>query len=151
MGTILKKRFKTRMKEKRELLGMSQEDLAKKVSVSRQTINYIENGTKTPDLTKAFEIARALKTDVGELFVHIPLLQDADKMGEWNRSELRALLMDLGLEPQIAGDDGHMDWDAFESLTLANALELARRLKVSPEEIFEFNFEEKKKLELLQG
>jgi len=130
---------------------MSQEDLAKRVSVSRQTINYIENGTKTPDLTKAFEIARALKMEVSELFVHVPLLQDPDKLGGWNREELRALLTDLALDPQVGGDEEHVDWDAFESLSLENAIELARRLNVSPEDIFEFNFEEKKKLQILQG
>jgi putative transcriptional regulator len=139
------------MKERRDILGMSQEDLAKKVSVSRQTINYIENGTKTPDLTKAFEIARALKTEVSELFVHIPILQDKDKLGAFENTTLRAFLSEFGLNPQIVNDDARMDWDALDSLSLENALKLAKRLGVNPEEIFEFNFEEKKKLQLMQS
>ncbi len=134
------------MKEKRELLSMSQEDLAKKVSVSRQTINYIENGTKTPDLTKAFEIARALKTEVSELFIHVPVVQDL--LLPLKVNELHALWADLGLDPNILRGE-KVDYDFLETLTLEKALALATRLKVDPELIFEFNFEEKKKLQAL--
>ncbi len=137
------------MKEKRDLLGMSQEDLAKKVSVSRQTINYIENGTKTPDLTKAFEIARALKTEVSELFIRVPILQDKDKLGGFDNTSLLAFLREYGINLQVVNDDAHVDWDILESLSLENALKLAKRLDLNPEEIFEFNFEEKKKMQLL--
>ncbi len=128
------------MKQKRELLGMSQEDLAKKVSVSRQTINYIENGTKTPDLTKAFEIARALKTEVSDLFIHVPVVQDL-----LNEKDLRALGADLGLDPNFLRGE-KVDYETLETLSLEKALDLAKRLNVDPEEIFEFNFEEKKKM-----
>ncbi len=128
------------MKEKRELLSMSQEDLAKKVSMSRQTINYIENGTKTPDLTKAFEIARALKTDVSELFIHVPVVQDLLSL-----DDLYAMWAEIGLDPKNLNRET-VNYDALELLTLEKAINLAKRLNVDPEEIFEFNFEEKKKL-----
>ncbi len=131
------------MKEKRELLGLSQEDLAKKVSVSRQTINYIENGTKTPDLTKVFEIARALKTDVSELFIHVPVVQGL--LHSLNVNELRSMWADLGLNLHKLPIE-NVDLDAIETLTLDKALTFAARLNVDPEMIFEFNFEEKKKL-----
>ncbi len=132
------------MKEKRELLSMSQEDLAKKVSVSRQTINYIENGTKTPDLTKAFEIARALKTEVSELFIYVPVVQDL--LLPLSMNELRALWADLGLNSNTLHEK-KVDYDVLETLALNKALALATRLNVDPEIIFEFNFEEKKKLQ----
>ncbi len=134
------------MKEKREHLGMSQEDLAKKVSVSRQTINYIENGTKTPDLTKAFEIARALKTEVSDLFIHVPVVQDL--LLPLSVNELHSLWVDLGLDLSNLRDK-KVDFDLLEILELEDALALATRLNVDPEMIFEFNFEEKKKLQAL--
>ena len=37
-----------RMKRARKELGLSQEELARKIGVSRQTINMIERGTTTP-------------------------------------------------------------------------------------------------------
>ena len=38
------------------------------VSVSRQTINYIENGTYCPSTKLALQLARTLDTTVEELF-----------------------------------------------------------------------------------
>jgi putative transcriptional regulator len=133
------------MKEKREILGMSQEDLAKRVSVSRQTINYIENGTKTPDITKAFEIARALQAEVSEIFIHVPIVQDV--LVEWDKGKLQVLLAEMGIDKQVIREDGRLDLDVLETLTLDNAVKFATRLEIAPEIIFEFNFEEKKQLE----
>ncbi len=124
---------------------MSQEDLAKKVSMSRQTINYIENGTKTPDFIKAFEIARALQADISALFIQYPAIQDL--LDPMNKDELRAMWADLGLDPKIIDED-KVDYDALEKLAGDKALELAKRLNVDYDKIFEFNFEEKKKLAL---
>ena len=48
--------------------GISQEDLAKRCGVSRQTINAIENNKYDPTLSLAFHLARELDTTVDELF-----------------------------------------------------------------------------------
>ena len=46
----------------------SQEELAKKCGVSRQTVNAIENDKYDPTLALAFHLARELDTTVDTLF-----------------------------------------------------------------------------------
>ena len=48
--------------------GISQEDLARRCGVSRQTINAIENNKYDPPLSLAFRLARALGVTVDGLF-----------------------------------------------------------------------------------
>jgi putative transcriptional regulator len=62
-------RFKTRIKELRARYDMTQDDLARKVGVRRETILYLEKGKYNPSLMLAHEIAKALKTTIDELFL----------------------------------------------------------------------------------
>lgn len=48
--------------------GISQEDLARRCGVSRQTINAIENNKYDPTLSLAVRLARELETTVDGLF-----------------------------------------------------------------------------------
>ena len=59
---------KNSIREKRKEIGLSQEELAKKCGVSRQTVNAIENNKYDPTLALAFKLAQELKTTVDELF-----------------------------------------------------------------------------------
>lgn len=52
----------------RAKLDISQQDLAEKVNVSRQTIHSIERGKKTPSVELAIKIAQFFKVSVEELF-----------------------------------------------------------------------------------
>ena len=61
--------FKTRIKELRARHDMTQEDLAKTVGVTRQTIIYLEKGTYNPSLELAYKVAKVLKTTIDELFI----------------------------------------------------------------------------------
>jgi len=61
--------FKTRIKELRARYDLTQEDLAKEVGVTRQTIVYLEKGTYNPSLDLAHRVAKVLKTSIDELFV----------------------------------------------------------------------------------
>ena len=56
------------IRAKRKELGLSQEELAKRCSVSRQTVNAIENNKYDPTLTLAFHLAKELGTTVDALF-----------------------------------------------------------------------------------
>jgi putative transcriptional regulator len=60
--------MQNRIRERRKELGLSQEELAKKCGVSRQTINAIENNKYDPTLSLAFSLARELSIKVDELF-----------------------------------------------------------------------------------
>ena len=53
----------------RSEMGLSQEELARRCGVSRQTINAIENNKYDPTLTLAFHLAGVLGTTVDELFL----------------------------------------------------------------------------------
>lgn len=56
------------IRNKRKEKGISQEELAKRCGVSRQTINAIENDKYDPTLSLAFRLARELGLMVDELF-----------------------------------------------------------------------------------
>jgi len=60
-----------RIKEIRKDKGISQEQLAVACSVSRQTINAIENNKYDPTLNLAFKLAKVLGTSVDSLFISI--------------------------------------------------------------------------------
>lgn len=60
--------LKNKVKELRGELGFTQEDLAEKVGVTRQTIISIEKGVYAPSVTLAILICKSLKKDVGEIF-----------------------------------------------------------------------------------
>ena len=48
--------------------GISQEELAKRCGVTRQTVNAIENNKYDPTLVLAFRLAREMGTTVDQLF-----------------------------------------------------------------------------------
>ena len=60
--------MKTRIKELRARHNLTQEQLAEKVRVRRETILFIESGKYNPSLKLAFQIAKALKSNVEEIF-----------------------------------------------------------------------------------
>lgn len=61
------------MKNKVELLrkekGLNQEDFAKAIRVSRQTVSSIENGKYNPSLELAFMIADFFGKTIEEIFI----------------------------------------------------------------------------------
>jgi len=61
--------MRTRIKELRARYDLTQEDLAKKVGVRRETILFIEKGNYNPSLMLAHEIAKALQTTIDDLFI----------------------------------------------------------------------------------
>ena len=60
--------MKNSIRDRRKESGISQEELAKKCCVSRQTINAIENTKYDPSLSLAFRLAAELGATVDELF-----------------------------------------------------------------------------------
>ena len=62
-------KLRTRMKEFRARYDLTQEDLARMVGVRRETILFLEKGTYNPSLKLAYDVAKALKTTIPELFI----------------------------------------------------------------------------------
>jgi DNA-binding XRE family transcriptional regulator len=60
--------MKNRIKEFRAKHDLTQENLAKKVGVRRETIVFLEGGKYNPSLNLAYNVAKVLKTTVDELF-----------------------------------------------------------------------------------
>ncbi len=63
--------MKNRLKELRAERNWTQADLAKRVSVSRQTINAIEIGKFDPSLPLAFRLARLFDLTIEEVFLDL--------------------------------------------------------------------------------
>jgi len=61
--------LRTRIKEFRARHDMTQEDLARKVGVRRETISFLERGRYNPSLKLAHDVAKALNTSMDELFI----------------------------------------------------------------------------------
>ena len=60
--------MKNTLKVERAKLNMTQQDLADKVGVSRQTINSIESEKYVPSTLLAIKISEIFKTTVNEIF-----------------------------------------------------------------------------------
>ena len=61
--------MKNRIKEFRARFNMTQEDLAKKAGVRRETIVFLEGGKYNPSLKLAHEVSRVLETTIDQLFI----------------------------------------------------------------------------------
>jgi putative transcriptional regulator len=59
----------TRMREYRAKRGLTQEELAKKVGVRRETIVFLEKGKYNPSLRLAWRVARELGASIEEIFI----------------------------------------------------------------------------------
>ena len=60
--------MKNKIKQLRKAAGLRQEDMAKMLDVSRQTIIAIENDKYNPTLELAMKIAKWLKMHVEDIF-----------------------------------------------------------------------------------
>jgi putative transcriptional regulator len=61
--------MKTNMKELREKHHLTQEQLADKVGVRRETILFLEKGKYNPSLKLAYNIAKVLKSRIEDVFI----------------------------------------------------------------------------------
>ena len=61
--------MKNRVEQLRKEMGLSQEEFARALRVSRQTVSSIENGEYNPSLELAFQIADFFQKTIEELFL----------------------------------------------------------------------------------
>ncbi|MBQ3845281.1 MAG: helix-turn-helix transcriptional regulator [Bacteroidales bacterium] len=66
--------MKNRLKIARAELNITQEELAKRIGVSRQTINAVESGKYVPSTVLALKMAQVFDKKVEEIFI----LEDED-------------------------------------------------------------------------
>jgi putative transcriptional regulator len=58
-----------RIKEYRARFNLTQEDLAKKVNVRRETIVFLEKNKYNPSLKLAYDIAKVFDTKIEDIFL----------------------------------------------------------------------------------
>ena len=61
--------MKNRIEEIRKERGIKQEEFAKSMGVSRQTISSLENGRYNPSIFLAYKIARFFDMTIEEVFI----------------------------------------------------------------------------------
>ena len=61
--------MKNRIEEIRKEKGVRQDELAKAMGVSRQTISSLENGRYNPSISLAYKIARHFGMTIEEVFL----------------------------------------------------------------------------------
>ena len=61
--------MKNRIEEIRTERGIRQEELAKQMGVSRQTISSLENGRYNPSIMLAYRIAKFFDMTIEEVFI----------------------------------------------------------------------------------
>lgn len=62
--------MKNRLEELRKQRGITQEELADALSVSRQTVGSLENGRYNPSILLAFKIANYFRVTIEEVFMN---------------------------------------------------------------------------------
>ena len=62
--------MKNRLEEIRKAKGITQEELANGLEVSRQTVGSLENGRYNPSIILAFKIARFFNVSIEEVFIY---------------------------------------------------------------------------------
>ncbi len=60
--------MKNKLKIERAILNLTQEDLSKKIGVSRQTINSIEKNRYVPSTVLALKLAQIFNKSVNDIF-----------------------------------------------------------------------------------
>ena len=61
--------MKNRIEEIRKLKNIRQEEFAKEMGVSRQTISSLENGRYNPSILLAYKIAKYFAMPIEEVFI----------------------------------------------------------------------------------
>jgi putative transcriptional regulator len=62
--------LKNRLEEIRKEKGVTQEELADILQVTRQTIGSLENGRYNPSITLAFKLARYFNKTIEDIFIY---------------------------------------------------------------------------------
>ena len=68
LNTIIEQDMENKIKELRNKYNLTQEELAQKVGVRRETIIFLEQGKYNPSLQLAHNVAKSLKTTIDSLF-----------------------------------------------------------------------------------
>ena len=91
-----KRQVVSRIKQLRENLKLTQQDLAQKVGISRQTIYYLERGTYNPSITLSLKISEVFNKPTDEIFYLEPVMKSY--VDNTSTGKIRKALNKLNME-----------------------------------------------------
>ena len=102
--------MKNNLDKLRKLKGLTQEEFAKELKVSRQTVSAIENGKYNPSLDLAFEIALYFNKTIEEIFIYeeIEEIKEKDNKSIVKRKQIELIPMneeEALLQMELLGHD----------------------------------------------
>lgn len=131
-----KKSIKSRVKDFREELGLTQQQLADEVGVSRQTIYYLEKGDYNPSLTLSFKLTEIFQKSLENIFYQEPIIKDILEGKSLAELKEIAEVANIGFE-KLASlseiDDEQLNSSYDEKLLVKIAKELGKEF----EDLFE--------------
>ncbi|MHA2127621.1 MAG: helix-turn-helix transcriptional regulator [Promethearchaeota archaeon] len=128
--------MKSKVKDFREELGLTQQQLADEVSVSRQTIYYLEKGDYNPSLTLSFKLTEIFQTTLENLFYQEPLIKDI--LEGKSLAALKDLAEKVGITLEKLASLSEIDDDGLTSSFKQSLLvKIARGLALEFEDLFE--------------
>jgi len=121
----------------REEYNLSQQELADKIGVSRQTIYYLEKGSYNPSLTISFKIAEVFDDKrLKEIFYQEPVLKDILK--NKTLEDLDRIASEVGITTQKLIQLNKISDDQLNERYTKNELEkIAKKLNSDYDDLFE--------------
>ncbi|MFX1266401.1 MAG: helix-turn-helix transcriptional regulator [Promethearchaeota archaeon] len=132
-------KIKTRIKEIRNKLCLSQQDLADSIGVSRQTIYFLEKGKYNPSLTISFKIAEVLDKPLNEIFYQEPIIKDQLKEIKYKKpyKEVEDFVNAQGIDHNTLFQIGEIDEkELSKSFSKEFLVELAKFLGYKFDDLF---------------
>ena len=130
-----KTKVKSHIKEIREEYNLSQQELADKIGVSRQTIYYLEKGSYNPSLTISFKIAEVLEKPLKEIFYQEPIIKDILK--NKTLEELENISSEVGITTDKLIKLNSIDSELKGMFTKQELEKVAEKLGMKFDDLFE--------------
>jgi putative transcriptional regulator len=130
-----KTKVKSHIKEIREEYNLSQQELADKIGVSRQTIYYLEKGSYNPSLTISFKIAEVLEKPLKEIFYQEPIIKDILKSK--TLEELESISSELGITTNKLIRLNNIDCEINDDFNKLELEKIAEKLGMKFDDLFE--------------
>ena len=136
-----KKSIKSKVKDFREELGLTQQQLADEVGVSRQTIYYLEKGDYNPSLTLSFKLTEIFQKTLEDIFYQEPIIKDI--LEGKSLADLREVVEAAGINLEKLASLSEIDDEELTSSFNYSLLDkIAMGLRMEFEDLFEKEVED---------
>ncbi|MFX1570243.1 MAG: helix-turn-helix transcriptional regulator [Promethearchaeota archaeon] len=131
-----KKTIRSKVKDLRDKLGLTQQQLADEVGVSRQTIYYLEKGDYNPSLTLSFKLTEIFQTTLDNIFYQEPIIKEI--LEGKSLAELKELAEAANINLEKLASLSEIDDDELtSSFTEHLLIKISNGLGINFEDLFE--------------